>query len=161
MIKLFVMDVDGTMTDGSINIGQEGELFKTFDVKDGYAIKRLHDRGCKTCILTARSSSIVEKRAKELDIDFVIQSVQSKINSLKEISLDNGFSSEEIAYIGDDINDIECIEYAGWSACPKDAVKLVAEKSDYVCEKNGGKGAIREFIDHLISKGEIINIYDI
>ena len=160
MIKLFVMDVDGTLTDGKINIGANGELFKSFNVKDGYAIKRIHDCGCKTCILTSRYSSIVQNRSEELSIDFVIQGSNSKKESLLQIAKEYNFLPEEIGYIGDDINDIECMRFSGYSACPKDSITLVASVSKYVCKNNGGEGAVREFIDYLISKKLIVNIYD-
>ena len=117
MIKLFVMDVDGTLTDGKIHIGPNGEVFKSFNVKDGYAIKRIHDCGCKTCILTSRNSSIVQFRAKELDIDYVIQDSKSKKECLIKIAKENGYSSDEISYIGDDENDLDCIRFSKYSGC--------------------------------------------
>ena len=119
-IKLLAMDVDGTLTDGRIYIGPEGEVMKAFDVKDGYGIVQFKKNGGIPVIITGRQSKIVDQY---------------------------GLTSEEVAYIGDDLNDLECLNYAGLSACPADAVQSVKEKVDYICRCVGGNGAVREFID--------------
>ena len=144
------MDVDGTLTDGKIYIGAEGEVMKAFNVKDGYGIGKLHSLGIIPSIITGRKSEIVNIRAKELKIQEVYQGEDQKINRLKELSLKYDCDLSEIAYIGDDENDIECMQICGITACPSDAVNLVKRISDYVCINNGGEGAVREFIDYLI-----------
>lgn len=150
-VELFVMDVDGTMTDGRIYIAAHGELMKAFDVKDGYAVAHLLPKlGVIPVIITGRCSEIVERRAKELGICELHQGVHNKLEKLKEIAADYGASPEKIAYIGDDLNDIECIEYCGFSACPADAVAEVKNAVKYVCLHDGGRGAVREFIEMLI-----------
>lgn len=150
MIKLFVMDVDGTLTDGSIYIGENGEIMKAFNVKDGYGIAQILPRiGITPVIITGRESEIVKRRASELGIVHLYQGVSDKLSVLKQIAFETNTSPEEIAYIGDDLNDLECIEFCGATACPADSVSDVLREVDYICNANGGKGAIREFIEHL------------
>ena len=122
-MKLLVMDVDGTLTDGKIYIGSKGEEFKSFNVKDGYAINEmLHKNGIKTAIITGRESEIVNIRARELSIDCVYQNVSDKVETLKQIVELYGISIEEVAYIGDDLNDFEAMKKCGITGCPADAV---------------------------------------
>lgn len=149
-IKLLVMDVDGTLTDGKIYIGSNGELMKAFDVKDGYGIAQILPKlNIAPAIITGRESKIVANRAGELGIVNVYQSVSDKICKLKELAANMSISAEEIAYIGDDLNDLDCIEYCGLTACPADAVADVMQKVDYICCTNGGLGAVREFIEYI------------
>ncbi len=151
MIKLLVMDVDGTLTDGRIYVGAQGELMKAFDVRDGYAIAHiLPEYGIVPVIITGRSSEIVSNRAKELGIAELHQGVSDKLKMLREIAAKYDVSAEKIAYIGDDLNDLPCIRYCGVTACPADAVSLVLEQVDYVCKHNGGRGAVREYIEWLV-----------
>lgn len=150
-IKMLVMDVDGTLTDGCIYIGAEGEMMKAFNVQDGYAIANiLPEKNMVPVIITGRHSKIVERRAQELKIAHLHQGVSDKLSKLKEVALRLNAAPEEIAYIGDDVNDLECIRWCGRTACPADAVPEVLEAVDYVCKRNGGRGAVREFIENLI-----------
>ena len=150
-IKLLVMDVDGTLTDGKLYIGENGEVFKAFNVKDGCGIKDILPMyGIKPVIITARRSKILEKRCEELNIDMLFQGKNNKLECLKRIAAELGIDSQEIAYIGDDITDLECIRYSGLSACPADAVKVVKDIVDIVCKTNAGSGAVREFIEKII-----------
>ncbi len=153
-IKYFVMDVDGTLTDGKIYMGNNGEAMKAFNVKDGCGI---HDiiipAGIVPVIITGRKSKILFNRCKELKITEIHQDVSNKIEELKTITDD--FSV--IAYIGDDINDLSCMisikEAGGFVGCPRDAVKKVVEIADYVADHDGGNGAVRDFIEWLVVKG--------
>ena len=150
-IKLLVMDVDGTLTDGKIYMGNNGEVMKAFDVKDGCGIKDiLPSLGIIPVIITGRVSQIVENRAKEIGITELHQGVRDKLAVLKEVTEKYAATPDEIAYIGDDINDLDCIEYCGFTACPADAVEEVRQMVSYVCENNGGRGAVRDFIKKLI-----------
>ena len=150
-IKLFVMDVDGTLTDGHIYIGSNGELMKAFDVKDGYAIYHmLPANNITPVIITGRSSQIVSARAKELKITELHQGVSDKLAVLKEVAAKYNALPEEIAYIGDDLNDLDCMNYCGCTACPADAVDEVLETADYVCKRKGGQGAVREYVTHIL-----------
>lgn len=143
-IKLLVMDVDGTLTDGKIYMGNNGEVMKAFDVKDGCGIKDiLPTLGIVPVIITGRVSQIVQNRAKELGITELHQGVRDKLSVLKEVAEKYKAVPEEIAYIGDDINDLDCIEYCGFSACPNDAVEEIKNAVDYVCKYDGGRGSVR------------------
>lgn len=150
-VKILVMDVDGTLTDGKIYIGSEGEIMKAFNVKDGYGIAKLNSLGVVTSIITGRKSDILTVRAKELQILEVYQGEENKIKKLKELATKYDCDFSEIAYIGDDENDIECMKHCGIKACPSDAVESVREIVDFICVKNGGEGAVREFVDYLIN----------
>ena len=155
-IKFVIFDVDGTLTDGKIYMGKDGELFKAFDIKDGCAIHDIMPKhNIVPIIMTARSSQIVINRCKELGITEYYQGVRNKLDKLKEIAQTNGMSDcngvyNQIAYVGDDIIDLECMKHCGLVACPADAVKQVKEISDFISEHNGGNGAVREFIEALV-----------
>ena len=152
-IKLLVMDVDGTLTDGHIYIGAQGELMKAFDVKDGYAIAHLLPAaGIVPVIITGRQSAIVEERARELSIPELHQGVGDKLACLKAVVEKYRAEPGEIAYIGDDLNDLACIRFCGLSGCPADAVAEVLAAVDHVCTRKGGNGAVREFITWLLAQ---------
>lgn len=153
-IKLLVMDVDGTLTDGKIYMGNDGEVMKAFDVKDGYTIHyQLRSNGIIPVIITGRESQIVRNRCKELEIDYLYQGVSDKIGKLKELLRITGYSLKNVAYIGDDLNDIGCIEVikknGGLTGCPADAAKQVKDMVDYLSEYNGGSGAVRDFVEYI------------
>ena len=149
-IKLLVMDVDGTLTDGKIYMGENGEVMKAFNVKDGYAIAHmLPEMGIIPVIITGRKSKIVENRAKEIGITELHQGVRDKLTVLKEVAEKYNASQNEIAYIGDDINDLECIEYCGFTACPADAVEKVKNNCQYVSVLYAGHGAVRDIINKI------------
>ncbi len=123
---------------------------KAFDVKDGYGIVQFKNNGGIPVIITGRQSKIVEQRCRELGIEELHQGVSDKISCLKEIVSRYELTSEETAYIGDDLNDLECITYAGLTACPADAVQKVKAAVEYICEHDGGNGAVREFIENRL-----------
>ena len=150
-IKMLVMDVDGTLTDGHIYMGPSGETMKVFSCKDGYALQSILPKtGIVPVIITGRDSVITANRAKELRVRELYQGVHDKLPLLKEIAARYGFGQEEIAYIGDDLNDWDCLCWCGLSACPQDAVPEVKEKVDYVCAHDGGRGAVRDLIEYMI-----------
>lgn len=154
-IKLLVMDVDGTLTDGKIYMGNDGEIMKSFDIKDGCGIKDiLPTLGVEPVIITARSSKILENRCKELGIREIHQGIFNKLDKLKEICIIYNVTFEEVAYIGDDILDIQCMKHikeaGGLIGCPADSVSSVVDISDFVSTRNGGDGAVRQFIESLI-----------
>ena len=150
-IKILVMDVDGTLTDGKIYMGSNGEIMKAFNAKDGYGIAQILPKyNIIPMIITGRSSEITLNRAKELKITHIYQGITDKLTTLKDIAEKLSVSFDEIAYIGDDLNDIECIDYAGHTACPNDAVGSIKRYVDYICPSNGGDGAVRDFIDYIV-----------
>lgn len=155
-IKCLILDVDGTMTDGSIQIADNGELFKTFHVKDGYAIKNLLPEGnIVPAVVTARSSEIVMHRCRELDIVHCYQGIENKLEFVREELLPAlQLSFDNVAYIGDDIPDYSCMRECAIRGCPADAVKQIRDICQFVSSKDGGKGAVREFVEFLIEWNE-------
>lgn len=152
-IKMLVMDVDGTLTDGRIYIGTQGEVMKAFDVKDGYGIVNiLPNLNIVPVIITGRESDIVKVRAKELRITELYQGVADKLSRLKKVAEKYHVVSDEIAYIGDDVNDLECIQFCGFTACPHDALPEVQKQVDFICKCDGGRGAVREFIEKIMGE---------
>lgn len=156
-IRLLFMDVDGTLTDGRVYIGEGGELFKAFDIKDGLGI---HDilpaLGIVPVIITGRRSAMLERRCAELGIAGLHQGVSDKLPLLREIASGCGVDLDGCAYIGDDVNDLPCMEAVkeagGVVGCPADAVSEVRSVADFVSVKDGGHGAVREFIEYLRCK---------
>lgn len=144
------MDVDGTLTDGKIYMSPKGEFMKAFHIKDGYMIARLADYHITPIIITGRQSDILLNRCKELHITEVHQGIENKKEKLTEVLYALGCSFHEVAYIGDDLNDLECMKLCGMSACPADAAEDVIRQVDFLCSKKGGEGAVREFIEHII-----------
>lgn len=152
-IKALVMDVDGTLTDGGIYISDSGDSFKKFNVKDGYGIHNiLPQYGIIPVILTGKKSKTVAIRATELGIEHIIQGSVDKLYDLSLIAEKLGISFEQIAYIGDDWNDLEVMSKAGVKGCPFDSADEIISISDYVCSKKGGQGAVREFIEWIIKE---------
>ncbi len=148
------MDVDGTLTDGKIYMGNDGEIMKAFDIKDGYGIHDiLPTLGITPIIITGRNSSIVQNRCKELGITLLFQGVSDKVGKLKDIIREQGSSPSEVAYVGDDLNDLQSMLYVknngGLIGVPQDACKQVKEIATFVANAFGGNGAVREFIDYL------------
>ena len=152
MIKLVLLDVDGTLTDGGIYRGNNGEELKRFNVKDGYAIVNAQKLGIEFGIITGRKSELVEIRSNELKIKYLYQGISEKTVILEEIMQKTGLKKEEIAYMGDDLNDILIMKQSGLTGAPKDAADEVIQIVDFVSEKNGGSGAVREFVEYILKK---------
>lgn len=154
-IKYLVMDVDGTLTDGKIYMGTNGEALKAFDIKDGYGI---HDilplQSIVPVIITGRCSTIVENRCKELGITEIHQGIKDKAAELTIFCQQHSIQLSECAYIGDDLNDLPCMqlvkEAGGIVGCPVDAVEQVQKIADFKSRFHGGCGAVREYIDWII-----------
>ena len=143
------MDVDGTLTDGKIYMSADGELMKAFNIKDGYAIAHLEDKQIVPVIITGRSSEILVRRCRELGIVELYQGIEDKTAKLLSICKKFQVEASNVAYIGDDLNDLECMKICGYSAAPADAAKEVLACVDYICKHRGGEGAVREFIEQL------------
>ena len=152
MIKLVLLDVDGTLTDGGIYRGNNGEELKRFNVKDGYAIVNAQKLGIEFGIITGRKSELVEIRSNELKIKYLYQGISEKTVILEEIMQKTGLKKEEIAYMGDDLNDILIMKQSGLTGAPKDATDEGIQIADFVSEKNGGSGAVREFVEYILKK---------
>ena len=148
-IELIVLDVDGTMTDTRITYSEEGDEIKSFNVKDGLAIASWRKLGKQVAIITGRNSTIVARRAKELHIEHFYQGIHNKKEVLETLLEKLDLSMDNVASIGDDLNDLKMLENAGLSFCPNDAVKYIANKVNVVCKKNGGDGVVREMIEYI------------
>ena len=151
-IKILVLDVDGTLTDGKIYVDDKDNSFKAFNVKDGFALVNWLKLGGEVAILTGKKSNIVERRAKELGIKYIIQGSKNKKQDLKNLLKELNITFENVAYMGDDLNDLGVMKSVGFSACPKDSVQEVLKITNFISSKNGGDGAVREFLEHIMKK---------
>ena len=150
-IKIVITDNDGVLTDTGVYYSEKGEELKRFSIRDGMGVERLKNLvNIKTVIVTGELSGSVKKRAEKLKIDEFYLGAKKKGSLLDEILDKNNLISENIAFIGDDVNDIELIKIVGLSAAPSDAMLEVREIVDYICEHKGGNGAFREFAELLI-----------
>lgn len=152
MIKLILLDVDGTLTDGGIYYGNNGEELKKFNAKDGYAIFNVQKLGIDVGIITGRKAFLLEKRANELGIKHLYQGVKDKPKILKEIIEKTELSIDEIAYIGDDLNDYHIMSLLKCTGAPNDAVQEIKEIASYITNRKGGEGSVREFIEYILKK---------
>ncbi|HIC44565.1 MAG TPA: HAD family hydrolase [Sulfurimonas sp.] len=150
MIDLLVFDVDGCLTNGQISYSENGDEIKSFNVKDGLAISSWIRLGKKAAIITGRRSKIVERRAKELGINYLFQGVHNKLEVLEGICKDEGISLENVAAIGDDLNDYNMLKSVGYSFTPADGSEYIRELSKVVLYAKGGEGAVREMIESII-----------
>lgn len=149
-VKLFVMDVDGVLSDGKIIYDANGDETKNFHVQDGFGIELLHKAGIKTAIITGRSSPIVEKRAKELKITHFVQGRPDKLEALNEILANTDITLAECAYIGDDWVDIKAMQAVGFCATVPNAHSEVIKRASMVTTHTGGHGAVREVCDIIL-----------
>lgn len=130
---------------------EDGNETKKFNTKDGIGIRLLKENGILTLIITSENTKIVENRAKKLNVDYLYQGIKNKLETIKELLEKLNIKKEEFAYIGDDINDKELLEFAGIKACPNDAVSIVKNiENILIMDLKGGEGAVREFIDKYI-----------
>ncbi|MCD8004109.1 MAG: 3-deoxy-D-manno-octulosonate 8-phosphate phosphatase [Oscillospiraceae bacterium] len=151
MIRYFVMDVDGTLTDGKIYMGPAGEVCKAFSCKDGYGIRHiLLPQGITPAILTGRTSDILLNRCREMGVQHVRQGLEDKLDALLALCGD----LSQAAYIGDDMNDFSCMRAVkaagGLVGCPADAAEQVRRLADFIAPHRGGDGAVRDFIEWLL-----------
>ncbi len=157
MIELIVIDVDGTMTDGKIYYGNNGEELKAFNIKDGLMIKSWNELGKKSAVITGRISNIVDRRAKELKIEFVRQGIRNKAEELKKIVNEIGISLNEVAVIGDDMNDLSMMRLVKKTFAPVDANPYIYDFVENPLTKRGGEGAVAEMIEILLKEENLYN----
>lgn len=153
-IKLVISDVDGVLTDGGMYYNEEGEYMKKFNTRDSMGMELLLQKGIKTILMTRENSKIVKERVKKIKIVDLYSDVIKKEEMIPEILKKYDVSSDEIAYIGDDVNDVEIMKKVGFSATPFDGNFVVKENVDYTCKMEGGKGAFREIADLLIRSND-------
>ena len=150
-IKLVLTDVDGVLTDGGRYYSKTGEELKKFHVRDGMGVNILLRNKIKTAIVTKENSSIVKKWSKDMNVSKIFVGINNKESLLPKICRIFDLRKEEIAFIGDDVNDIELMKKVGFSATPKDGIRLAQQTAKYICKQEGGKGAFREFADLILS----------
>jgi len=153
--KLLVFDVDGCLTNGSIIYGSNQDEFKIFNVKDGLAISSWSRLGLKSAIITGRDSKIVARRAKELNITHLYQGIKDKKMVLEKILKEESLAWEDVAAVGDDLNDLAMLKSVGWSFTPNDGASLIKKSVKTVLKADGGRGVAREMIEMVIKKDEL------
>ena len=149
-IRLVITDVDGVLTDGGIFYSKNGESLKKFNTRDSMGMELLLNCGIKTVMLTRENSEIVKKRAKKIKIAELYSNVADKKSILPKILKNYNVRIDEIAYIGDDINDLEIMRSIGFAATPNDGNTEVKKISNYICKMKGGEGAFREIADLIL-----------
>ncbi|MBQ3102057.1 HAD-IIIA family hydrolase [bacterium] len=153
-IKCVAFDIDGVMTDGSLTFLEDGREVKTFNAKDGLGVVLLNKADIITSIITARDNGTVRERAKMLNIRELFEGQKNKLEALAILKEKYNLEDYEIAYMGDDLPDIPVIKQVGLGACPNDAAEHVQQVAKYVATKCGGRGAVREFCELILtSKG--------
>jgi 3-deoxy-D-manno-octulosonate 8-phosphate phosphatase (KDO 8-P phosphatase) len=150
-IRLFAMDVDGVLTDAGMYYSESGDEWKKFNTRDGMGIKLLQKAGLITAIVTQERTKLVARRAEKLTIPEVHQGAMDKLSVVREMAGRYAVTLDQVAYIGDDINDLETLKAVGFSAAPADGLPQALAVVDYVCQKKGGEGAVREIIDMILA----------
>ena len=149
-IRLFATDVDGVLTDAGMYYAESGNEWKKFNTRDGMGIKLLQRAGLITAIVTQERTKLVARRAEKLAIPELHQGVMDKLSCVREMAERHGLTLSQVAYIGDDVNDLDALRAVGFSATPADGMPEVATVVDYICQKKGGEGAVREIIEMIL-----------
>jgi len=149
-IKAFAFDVDGVMTDGSILLTEDGKYLRTFNIRDGYAIRKAMSAGYKIVIISGGKSEGVEKRLRDLGVMDIYLGIEEKTPTLLKWLKSNDVNLEELAYMGDDILDLEAMQFANLKSCPADAVPEVKSIVNYISPIAGGKGCVRDLIEMVL-----------
>src|SRR5688572_1985538 len=150
-IRLFATDVDGVLTDAGMYYSESGEELKKFNTRDGMGIKLLQHAGLITALITMEETKLVSRRAEKLAIPEVHQGTRDKLAVMREIVARHGLTLQEVAFIGDDVNELEVLNAVGFGAAPADALPAVRSAVDYVCRQKGGEGAVRELADLILA----------
>jgi len=160
-INTFIFDIDGVLTNGNVLINTDGELLRTMNIKDGYALKTAVQQGFNVCIISGGKNEGVRKRLEGLEIKDIYLGAHQKVDQLQEYITNNTIKLENVLYMGDDIPDLPVMNLVGLPTCPQDAVAEVKEVSKYVSFKKGGKGCVRDVIEQVLKvQGKWIKNYD-
>ncbi len=166
-ITTFVFDVDGVLTDASILINTEGELFRTMNVKDGFALKTAIDHNYHICVISGGTNEGVRKRLEGLGIKDIHLGAKHKVELLQDYFSTNNIKAENVIYMGDDVPDLAAMKMVGLPCCPQDAVPEIKTISKYISHKKGGEGAVRDIVEQVlkvqgnwISNGDASARYD-
>jgi len=149
-IKIILTDVDGVLTDGGMYYSSKGDIMKKFHARDGMGVTLLNKNGIPTIIVTKEQTEIVRQWSKKMKVKELLDGVKNKELVLEKICKKYRILSDEVAYIGDDINDIDLLKNVGFSACPKDGMENVKKICNYTCKKEGGNGAFRELVELIL-----------
>lgn len=149
-IRLLLLDVDGVLTDGTILLHHDGGESKAFHIRDGAAIVWAQRAGLKVGLLSGRASDATVQRAAQLGIPLVVQGAADKLAAYEQILRDAALEDGEVAYMGDDLQDLPVLRRVGFSAAPADAAPEVRSRVHWVSARNGGRGAVRELIEHVL-----------
>ncbi|MFK5880558.1 MAG: HAD-IIIA family hydrolase [Flavobacteriaceae bacterium] len=149
-ITTFIFDVDGVLTDGTIQVSENGDMIRNMNIKDGYALKTAVDAGYKVCIISGGSSEGVRIRLKRLGLTDVYLGAHNKINQFEEIINKYHLKTNEVLYMGDDIPDYPVMKLVGLACSPKDAAPEIQSISHYISQKKGGKGCVRDVIEQVL-----------
>jgi len=150
-IRLFATDVDGVLTDAGMYYSESGDELKKFNTRDGMGIKLLQRAGLITALITQEETKLVARRGEKLAIPEVHQRVFNKLEALREIADRHQVTLEQVAYMGDDVNDLETLAAVGFSATPADGIEAAQRTVHYICKRKGGEGAVREVIDMILA----------
>lgn len=154
-IKWFFSDIDGTLTDGLVYYDKNGESLKSFSMRDGTGFFLLRTCGIKTGIITGENSAIVLRRSEKLKVDKCFLNISNKLQTITEFISERNLTFDDIAYIGDDINDYKLMKQCGFSIAVGDADNRIKSIADYICHNTGGRGAFREAVEYLMSLRDI------
>lgn len=149
-IRMFLTDCDGCLTDGGMYYSENGDELKKFSTLDGMGFRLLRERGIITGIITGEERELNRRRAEKLKVDILKMAVEDKAAMIRELSGEYNIPLQNIAYVGDDINDLEAVKLVGWGCCVANAVESVRQAAKYISRKEGGNGAVREIIDHFL-----------
>lgn len=149
-IKLLVLDVDGVLTDGTLIMNSDGSESKSFNTLDGHGIRMWRRAGLQVAIISGRESEPTRRRAAQLDIEHVFQDCHFKLPVIEELLAKLHLTPEKVAYVGDDLPDVPVIRYVGFGVAVANAVDEVKQHADYVTTRPGGRGAVREVIEHIL-----------
>ncbi len=149
-INTFIFDVDGVLTDGTVTVTTSGDMLRTMNIKDGYALKTAVDQGFNVCIISGGSNEGVRIRLKGLGITDIFLGAHNKTEQLDDYLKTHKVSLDQVLYMGDDIPDHPVMQRVGLPCCPQDAVAEIKEISKYISHKNGGKGAVRDVIEQVL-----------
>ena len=149
-IELLTIDVDGVLTDGVVTINSDGGEGQSFSMLDGHGIRLWQRTGLKVALLSGRASAAIKRRAEQLQIEYILEECHYKLPALKKLLEQIGLSSENVAYIGDDLPDLPVIRYAGFGVAVANAVDELKQYADYVTARSGGNGAVREVVEYIL-----------
>lgn len=155
-IRFVILDADGVLTDGRIIFGSDGSEYRCFHAHDGYGITRAIEKGLKLAIISGKESKVIELRAKRLGITDIIQRAMNKVKAFEKLKHTYKLDYREVCFIGDDEFDLPLLRKVGFSAAPKDGIKVVRDQVDYVTQANGGRGAVREILDRILRAQKLL-----